>query len=249
MTVEYNLFNSYFQQISVRRADKIIAVSNYTKQKVIECFRVKDGKVDSIYNGMNQPSLTITKVKMEHMKSKLNINDKFIILYVAGRINDPRKNIGFLLNSFKIIQAKKNTSRLIIVGGGDSLTIMKYFPELRDNVIYMGHVDADTLWTLYNVCNVYVSPSCLEGFGLTLVEAMSCGKPVVALKGRSASEIISTKSCGLVVAPIAEDFAEAVLNIKQESSEINIQERINKAKSFSWEALTEKLVNIYQSLT
>jgi glycosyltransferase involved in cell wall biosynthesis len=99
------------------------------------------------------------------------------------------------------------------VGSGDQLKfkeIMNSF-GIRQSVIFLGHVKDEIFRKCYVACDVLVSPSLLEGFGLTILEAMTAGKPVIALNRGAASELVKDGVSGLIVnKPDPQEFANVM---------------------------------------
>src|SRR5690606_17770231 len=107
-----------------------------------------------------------------NLRKSLGLENKIILLFV-GRIDDPRKGLDTLLHSVKKILDKKDIF-LLIVGKGDQAGARKLSEILKinDNIMFTGFVNSKNLKKYYLLCDIYVCPSRLEGFGLTILEAM-----------------------------------------------------------------------------
>jgi glycosyltransferase involved in cell wall biosynthesis len=110
------------QKRAIRSVDKVIAVSKYTKEKILEYYPVPKEKISVVYNGMDWSN----KIPGDHaraIRKKLKISDNEKFLLFVGRIDDPRKGLTFLLVAMTKIK-KDLPCKLIIVGSGDKKSLM-----------------------------------------------------------------------------------------------------------------------------
>ena len=187
---------------SIRKADKIIAVSGSTKADIIELFGISDEKVQVVYEGVESHEAGEAK----------SAEDYFLFI---GTI-EPRKNLEFLINAFtKFVQATGWTGELRLAGGrgwkneGVFAALKRANKELgREAIKYLGYIDEAQKAELYSGARAFVFPSLYEGFGLPVVEAMSYGTPVITssnsslreLAGKSAILIDEKDEAGLIEA-------------------------------------------------
>jgi glycosyltransferase involved in cell wall biosynthesis len=123
---------------------------------------------------------------------------------------------------------------------------------LQKRVIYMGYVTREKLIQLYKNATVHVLPSHYEGFPTVLLEAMSCGLPVVATNIGGNNEVISSGVNGLLVPPkCPEAMADAILRLIGDAS---LREQIGKAArktvedNYTWDKISEKFIKCYESI-
>ncbi len=187
---------------ALRRAKKIIAVSQFTKQDIISQFKVIDSKIEVIYEGVanlqtDQDSLFVKKQDQEITLHKYGLPNNFL-LYVGNAY--PHKNLDFLLKVFKFSHKKHEDWHLVLVGKSD------YFYErlknearhlglfidndLNSPVIFPGYVPDQDLEALYARARLYIFPSLYEGFGLPPLEAMSQNCPVLSSDRASLPEVL-----------------------------------------------------------
>ncbi len=123
--------------------------------------------------------------KLEKIKKDLKIKkDDFIILFV-GRLAQ-EKNVDFLLDNQEYFVNKKKNVKLLIVGSGpDYDKYVKKSEKLKENIIFTGKISHNNIPYYYNLGNVFVTASTTETQGLTLIEAMSTGMPVVCIDDES----------------------------------------------------------------
>ena len=236
---------------AVDSVDKIIAVSEFTKKQIAQYYDVKLDKIEVIYNGFDKDDLiSFNEDYLAKFKND-NFPNKKILLFV-GRVDDYRKGLDILLYVFRDILDSLNAV-LIVLGGGNSKKSVELCKELgiSDYVIFMGRVDKYTLLEYYKLCDVYICPSRLEGFGLTILEAMAAGKPVVGSKNSAIPEIIKDHINGILVDsenPI--EMANAIFEcLKWKNLEYikNFNQNYLK-ENFSWINNAKKLLEVYINL-
>ena len=228
-------------------ADKIVSVSNFTKNQIMSAYNIDPTKVSVIYNGINLEGYNFTQEEINESKKQFKLDKKYIILFV-GRVNDPRKGLKFLLRSFPKV-LNEFDSNLFIVGNGDQTELKEISKSLGiyENILFAGFVDNIDLKKCYSLCDVYVCSSRLEGFGLTILEAMAAGKPIVGTNVGAIPELIGDYGI-LVDLDDENELAEAIITIladKQHMSHKNYLQRLN---DFSWADNAMKLTNLYNSV-
>jgi glycosyltransferase involved in cell wall biosynthesis len=189
-----------FDKIVIRRADKIIAVSEFTKKTITSTYHIPSSKIHVVYNGIYPALYNCSKTEIKQTKTTYNVENMPTILYV-GRI-EPRKGLVFLLKAF-VLLSKDIQCRLVIAGSGNQTLLKKLAEKLRitEKIVFIIDIDDVALKHLYNACDVFVLPSLLEGFGLTILEAMAAGKPVVATNVGGIPEIMKNNIHGKLVEP------------------------------------------------
>lgn len=175
----------HWTKYSVKKAKKIIAVSNSTKKDLINYYHLPEEKISVVYNGYEKkPHLPLSKLKLK----KVN---KPYLLYV-GTIQ-PRKNISLLLETFQKINQIYPQYELIIAGKKGWLyqSIFEKVENLglEDRVFFTDFISDYQLAYLYQNAFCLVMPSFYEGFGLPILEAMSFGCPVISSFSSSLPEI------------------------------------------------------------
>jgi glycosyltransferase involved in cell wall biosynthesis len=182
---------------ALRRAQKIITVSEFTKTDIMKKFRVRPEKIAVTYEGVanlakGRDSLFVAKLDNQEILAQYHIPRQFL-LYVGNAY--PHKNLETLLKVFSRLHAERPELRLVLVGKIDyfyervRLTAAALNLWQRENrngaVIFPGYVPDAQLEILYEEARAYVFPSLYEGFGLPPLEAMANGCPVVS-SGRAA---------------------------------------------------------------
>lgn len=231
----------------INLAQKIVVPSYFTKNSIINHYKIDSSIIEVIYEGMTFKNYS----KSMDNNTINNGIGKNLILFV-GRVDDPRKGLDILLRIFKKVLFELDC-QLLIVGSGNpenALSLAKSL-DILDKIFFAGQVDNNTLYKYYNLCDVYVCPSKLEGFGLTILEAISVGKPVVAFKVGSIPELIENYYNGILIERNdIDNFATAICYLlKNGKLKWTTEERINYIKeNFSWENSAKQLENLYTNM-
>jgi len=164
---------------------------------------------------------------------------------------DPRNGLALMLRAFEIVKSEFEPVRLIVVGDGPLRFYYKQFVSkgLQRDVHFEG-VASDTRPRYYASCDVFCSPVTRASFGITLLEAMAAGKPIVATRNPGYEELLSP-DVGFLLPPddpIA--FAKAILSLLRDSrlrKEMGATGR-GKALTYSWDSITRKIVDYYDEI-
>lgn len=218
---------------AVKKAQKIIAVSENTKKDLIKLLHVPEDKITVIYNGISPDLKVVPEYK--------NAPHEDFLLY-AG-VWRSHKNLPRLISAFHILKNKnpelKNT-KLIITGKPDP-----HYPEvyqtvkflgLEHDVKFLGLVPEVELIKLYNQAKIFVFPSLYEGFGLPPLEAMSCGTPVAAANSSSIPEVCGEGNAVFFNPHSVDSIAETILSLYKNpvAQEKLIKNGLAHAAKFSW---------------
>lgn len=232
-------------------ADKIIAISEYTKQRLLHFFPfVDENKVEVVYCG-NRDTLLKEKDDVKLIE-KFGLKGEEYFLSV-GTI-EPRKNYGTLLKAYKVYKEKTKCAKKLCIAGGYGWMQENFKNDilelgLADDVIVTGYVSDTELSNLYRHCFAFVYPTWYEGFGLPVLEAMNFGRPVIASNVTSIPEI--TGDTAILVEPKDyEEISNSFLRI-EESRDVYQKLStmgIKKAKQFTWTKTAESIKRIYMEL-
>lgn len=179
-----------FEKRTYQLADRIVAVSEATKNALVEQYKIPENKVTVIHNAVDTS-------RFYHLDIPKNPHS---LLYV-GRI-DKRKGIEFLIQSMPIVRNQIPDVQLLVGGKGSYLEKMKFLVrqlDLERNVTFLGFVPDEQLNTLYNEAQCVVVPSIFEGFGITVIEALAAGTRVVGTDVDGIREILQSGEYGRLV--------------------------------------------------
>jgi glycosyltransferase involved in cell wall biosynthesis len=174
------LYLSAFTAHSCRRARRIIAISQSTRSDLARVFGLPPQKIDVAYPGVDPVFRPWPRAQVEAFRAQKGLPDGFILF--VGTL-EPRKNIDVLLRAFAALRSRRPDLRLVIAGARGWLYqgLFRLVEELglSEAVTFPGFVPAEDLPGWYNASQVFAYPSSLEGFGMPVVEALACGRPVV----------------------------------------------------------------------
>lgn len=236
---------------AVRQARRIITPSNYVKDRLVELFKVNPKKIAVTYEAgtLLGKGRTTGERKVEDVLGRFKITKPYF-LYVGNVY--PYKNVGRLLEAIRILNKKMGESaQLVLVGARDVFRERLEREIVRKDVlkyvVLTGYVSDPDLIDLYRGAEAYVQPSLSEGFGLTSVEAMSLGTPVVEANTSCLPEVAG--DAALYFDPynpqdIATKLAQILGNKKLEA-ELS-RGGIARAKRYSWEKLARQTLSVYE---
>lgn len=245
------LYLRVFVYLAQKKADKIIVISESTKKDLVEYYNINPQKITVTYLAASSDFKPITERKrLEEVKAKYSLPDKFILF--IGLLN-PRKNIRRLILAFQKIMDKIPDYRLVIVGKKGWL-FDDIFKEVNDQrlekrVIFVGYVQQEDLPVFYTLASVFAFPSLYEGFGIPILEAMSCGCPVLTSNVSSMPEVAG--NAGLLVNPTSvEEIAAGILKLLSDDGlrKDCVQKGFVQARRFSWERCARETLELYRSM-
>ena len=173
------------ERMGMHLADHIITVSNFTKQKVIQHYGVSSEKISVVHNGV------IDTDYHESYKSKLSETDKIVLF--LGRITI-QKGPDYFIETAKKVSEKDSNVKFVIAGAGDMAPgLMQRAAELgiADKVLFTGFLRGDDIHKAYRMADLYVMPSVSEPFGITPLESLKNGTPVLISNQSGVSEVLS----------------------------------------------------------
>jgi glycosyltransferase involved in cell wall biosynthesis len=245
-----HVFSSRIEQ-SLHRADGIITISHFSQEQILKRFSIDKGKIHVIHLGIDHNFWSsVTLEETERIKSKLNLPSSYL-LFVGAQ--EPRKNIGRLIEALKIVHSKYREIPLVLVGGQgkDSAFVKDRIKtcDLKQGVCMTGYLNDLELRSVYRMATAFIFPSLCEGFGLPLLEAMASGIPAVASHAPALPEIC--QDAALFFDPEQpEDMAEVIMRVLKDADlrEDLIKKGEKRVLDFSWESTAKKTLSIYRSL-
>ena len=182
-SVDYLFWSTNF---AIKSAWKIITVSNFTKQEILQlCPSAKEKKIKVIHNGYNDQLYRkiIDEEKINSVLRKYNLTQPYF-LYV-GRL-EKKKNTPTLIEALALLRDlhPEIKEKLVLIGNASfGFDEVKYIIEefnLNNEVIIPGWVDEEDMPYIYNAASAFVFPTKHEGFGIPILESMACGLPTIA---------------------------------------------------------------------
>jgi glycosyltransferase involved in cell wall biosynthesis len=238
------------EERSTVSADRIIAVSKFTREEIVKRYPAPAERIEVVYNGVEFSQRDVSSAELEMNRDRFGIIEKPTILFV-GRTNDFRKGLDVLLKAFELVNMTMD-AQLIVAGQRNQDPNDDSSNAPPPNIIYTGFVDDPTLRALYALCDLYVCPSRLEGFGLTILEAYAAGKPVVATAVGAIPELLEHgKNGSLVPTNDPERMAAEIIMFLQNPSLSAAIGQANKEfvhNTFSWGESARRIEKIYEQL-
>jgi glycosyltransferase involved in cell wall biosynthesis len=234
----------------IKRADRIIAVSEFTRRALLAKFGKIASQVEVIHHGIDLDDFNIPYKECESVRESLRLHGSFVYLWV-GRVDDERKDISLLLHAFRLLNGEVPNTKLLIAGLGNQERARALAQSLgiSKDVLILGFVPDDFLRKLYCACNVYVSTSILEGFGMTIVEGMAAGKPILAPKVGGIPEIIRDGVNGRLFVERDPLVVSKMMRFYYDNRDLadNVG-RVNKQyvkEEFSWAKAASRTLRVY----
>ncbi|MBZ5664695.1 MAG: glycosyltransferase family 4 protein [Acidobacteriia bacterium] len=248
----------YMTRRVLRKAARVIAVSQFTKNEIEKLLVIPDARIEVVYNAIDERFLHghATEADRELIAQRYLVNYPFILY--AGAIR-PHKNVVRIIEAFSALKSELQKEqqfpdlKLIIIG--DDLSS---HPRLRRTVVrsgvqndvrFLGFVPIEVLRIFYDVAKIFVFPSLYEGFGLPPLEAMAHGTPVVTSNTSSLPEV--TGNAALLVNP------ENVFEIRRGLQRVLLdpalraqmkQRGYEQAQRFSWTSSVSRILEIYREV-
>ncbi|MCQ1535093.1 glycosyltransferase family 4 protein [Methanosarcina sp. KYL-1] len=218
-------------------ADTVTCVSKYTKQKLEEVFEYYDSKL--IYNGVNTNVFRPISI----IKEKYGVDADKTVLFFAGNLSI-RKGADLLP---KIMRELGDDFLLVTTSG-----LRSNFKDHFTNIMTLGRLSEDELVNIYNLCDIFLFPSRLEGFGLAVAEAMSCGKPIVTTDCSSLPELVMDGKGGFLCnVDCTQEFVESIRLLANDENMRLKMGRFNRRRVenlFSSDQMIDQYIKLYAKL-
>ncbi|MCK9595835.1 glycosyltransferase family 4 protein [Candidatus Pacearchaeota archaeon] len=235
------------EYVSTKLTKNNVAISNFVKLELMGR-GIKKENVEVIYSGADIDLISKIKVK----------GKKFDLIFV-GRLNY-QKNLELLVNSVDLLRKDFPKIKICIVGDGEEknnlLNLIKKY-KLEKNFYFVGALNNKEnrrrlIFEYMKLSKIFVLPSLLEGFPLTIIEANACGLPVITTKTKhnNTSEYIKNNKNGILVSPTSQEFSRAISYLLKNDELRKNMSKIGtrKAKDFSWDKIAEKLEEYYKKV-
>ncbi len=244
-----NIQSRMYHWIARTRADKIITVSQYSKDDIVKYLQIPEHKVTVIYEAADARfHQTVSDAERLHVRNCYKLNSPYIF-YIGGW--EKRKNIPFLVRAFA--QANLEGVDLVLAGGQNeqraALVQLAESLGIANRLRLLGWVDDVDLPALYAEALCFVYPSVYEGFGLQLCEAMVSDCPVLAAKATCLPEILGDGGETFAIS----DTQELVILLQRLTSDCDyynylVNQAKNRSHKFNWERTARQTKQVYKEL-
>jgi glycosyltransferase involved in cell wall biosynthesis len=236
---------------ALRRLDRIIAVSSWVKQELIDMTGIKENMIEVVPNGIDMTAFYPRPRGESVVLIQPFSFRRPYVLYVS-RIEHPAKNHVKLIEAFGIFKEKTRYPHRLVLAGGDSKGAEKVkeaarASPYRKDIFFTGHFPAASLPELYSGSDIVVIPSMYEGFGMGILEAMASGVPVACARAASLPE--AAGHAALYFDPMnAEDMAERMITLTANRDvHRNCRRKgLEQARNFSWDICAKRTLEIIQ---
>ncbi|HET6172427.1 MAG TPA: glycosyltransferase family 1 protein [Gaiellales bacterium] len=236
-----------FVRGSLRRAARVIAVSEFTRSEVCERYGLEPGKVVAIPNGVS-PRYRPLPDASERVHRRFGIDRPYVLCVGALQA---RKNVPLAIEAYSLLTGRGTDCELVVAGGdkGGRLDVLDAIlrTRLTGRVHLVGHVEDEELPALYSGARALLFPSLYEGFGIPALEAMAAGTPVIASNTTGLAETVG--DAGITVDPrSAEDVSQALGRLLDDDA---LRERLVaagqvRAAEFTWARAAAATAEVYR---
>lgn len=201
--IEIISLRSQLKKNAVENADRIVTISEYSKELIFEKFPHKHKQIFMLPSAVDGEKYNIKPANLKIIE-RFNLQNKLVILSLA-RLSTPEfKGQDRVLKALpEVLKTIPNAVYIIAGGGRDERVekILQQQPELSKNVVFTGLVADSEKADLYNLADVYVLPSKFEGFGIVFIESLACGTAVIASDGYGCRAGLLNGTLGQLVQP------------------------------------------------
>lgn len=244
---------NFLLDVVVRRADKLITVSQSTKDDLLEFFpNLSADRVKVIHHGFDSEffGMRVSQLEIEKVLAKYKIQNTKYILYVGAL--QPRKNLVRLIEAFDIAKQSMPEMKLVLAGEpawlSDSIFAAREKSVYKEDIILTGRVTFGTLRALYQGARLFAFPSLYEGFGLPILEAFASHVPVLTADNSSLREVGGDAALYCNAESVF-DIAEKMKRLWSDEelrAELIMREE-EQLKKFSWDKCAQETLDYIQS--
>ncbi|EMR73002.1 glycosyltransferase [Thermoplasmatales archaeon SCGC AB-539-N05] len=238
-------FVSYPLELKLIKSSDMVTTVSHSVAKELKEYGLNQEDISVVYNGVDE--------KFFYPKQTDSANDNKYIMY-AGRI-DREKGLFDLLECAKSICSERSDVSFIVAGNGRDLNRLNKKIKnigIQDKFILVGQAEKDHLVKLYQNATLFVLPSYHEGLPTVLLEAMSCGLPVIATDVRGNRDLVSNGKNGIIIPSRApKKMADAITMLLEDK---NLRKKLGKnarktiEQKYTWNKVSSKLLRCYKSL-
>ncbi len=252
---KYDFFRTFYIKkilpYCVRKSDRIIAVSQSTKNDLIQYWNCPENKISVVWNGFDKSVYhTNPDCDTDAVKKSLGIERDYI-LYVS-RVEHPGKNHLGLMQAYEMLPAELKSRYCLVMPGKfwpGSNPVKEYALSSPDSesFIFPGFIQNEKLPEIFQAAAMYIFPSFFEGFGISLVEAMACGTPC-ACSDRSSLPEIGGNATVIFNPAHPHEIADAIKDVlsNSELQDKLVTQGFARLHLFDWKDHAHKIVEAYE---
>lgn len=241
----HKYYYKYIVRPSALRSERILTVSNFSKEEIKSWIKCENEDIVVTYNGIDDSFKRIEDIELlDTIKNKYSLPENFV-LYVGNQ--KPHKNVKTLIKAMRFVEQ----GLTLILNGKDNQELLEIAKEygVENRIKFIGFIDDKDLPALYTLARVFVFPSLYEGFGLPPLEAMACGCPAIVADTSSLPEVVGDIGIKFSVEDykeLSEKINYICLNGKERSA---ISEKgIKFVKKYKWQDTADITLKEYEKI-
>ena len=237
----------FAEGVCLRRADRIIAVSESVRNELTRHYSVDPQRISVVWNGVTFREPIRDDALLRFSRRRWGIDEADKVILFIGSLQE-RKGLRYLMRSFSLLHSRGDL-RLLLVGAGDSRPYAALARRLGvlDKITFTGFVDDSELSAALGLASALVHPSAMEGFGLAVVEAINAGVPVLATRAGSLPEVVREGVDGVLIEYGDEKaLAAALVEVAEGRIAKSRAGRESIAERFDWDRTATATAQTYE---
>lgn len=237
---------------TIRKADRLIAISDFMRQTFIERMGIPGERISVVYLGVDLGMYYQVKEqeRLDAVRQKYSLPDRFMLFVGALLAN---KNLERIIRAFHTLKQDSDFRDLgFVIAGGQGWNSSPIYGlvqelELEDDILFTGFIPQEDKLALYNLAQVYAFPSLVEGFGLPVLEAMACGTAVVTSNVTAMPEVAG--DAALLVNPLEQDELTEALRTVLSDDKLRaelVEKGLKRVHDFTWKKTAQNMLNVYE---
>jgi len=237
----------------LQHSDAIASEGDLQSQEIMEIFDVPKEKIFILPDGVEFEFIQKCISNSKLSKEELSINDADLVLINVNRLAS-NKGVNYLIDALYLLnkQNKLNVKLILIGTGPEEQKINEQIRKLQleDKVVHFKNIPDEKMFQLYTLADISITPTLYEGLPLVILEAMACGKPIIASNVSEVPQVVKHGENGFLVPP---RDPKAIANAVLEIYDKNLFRRMGKkskeiAKNYDWNIIAKKAIGKYEEL-
>lgn len=240
------------KRYAIENADAVASEGELQTQEIVDLFGVPKEKIFLLPDGVDLRGIRAAMGAATITKREAGLQDADVVLINVNRLAK-NKGTTYLVEALGILSKKLNVKLILVGGGPEEERIKKQISalNLEDKVLHFKNIADEKMYQLYVLADISVTPTLYEGLPLVILEAMACGKPIVASDVSEVPQVVRNGENGFLVPPknpLA--IAEAVLKIRDRNLFEAMGRRSQEIiKDYDWNVIAKKAIAEYKALT